>query len=83
MAFFGPQANQNPQPKKDNKKTINTDRFDLYVLAVGKQAHLSFIEMNELSVIDVLEFARIYLGDGDDENTEQIPTQKDIDQLLA
>jgi len=47
------------------------------VLAVGKRIGLSFAEMNELRVTDLLDLARAYAGAKND--GPRMATQADID----
>jgi CO dehydrogenase/acetyl-CoA synthase beta subunit len=51
------------------------------LLAIGKKAGLSFVEMNELSVSDLLELARSFAGNDEDKPREA--TQEDIDAFYG
>lgn len=76
-AFFAEEAEQN-QPTDTYEQP---ERLDLELLAIGKRTGLSFSEMNELRVRDLLAYADIYIG-----NKKQKPrmaTQEDIDRFFA
>jgi hypothetical protein len=75
--FFAEEAEQN-QPTDTYEQP---ERLDLELLAIGKRTGLSFSEMNELRVRDLLAYADIYIG-----NKKQKPrmaTQEDIDRFFA
>lgn len=50
-------------------------------MAVGKRTGLSFEEINEMRVCDLLGYARAYTGKEDDAPREA--TQADIDKFFA
>jgi hypothetical protein len=51
------------------------------LLAIGKRAGLSFSEINELRVRDLLAYADIYIGNK--EQKTRMATQEDIDRFFA
>lgn len=51
------------------------------LLAIGKKAGLSFVEMNELSVSDLLDLAKSFSGVKDD--TPREAEQADIDAFYG
>lgn len=55
--------------------------MEIDLLAVGKRVGLSFSEMNELRVKDLLELAKSCTGK-EDEGTREA-TQEDIDKFYA
>ncbi len=70
------------EPKESPKEKINEiNRLDLELLAVGKQTGLSFAEINELRVCDLLDYAGAYAGSKKD--TPYKATQADIDKFFA
>lgn len=71
MAFFVPESKG--QPKKGKEPT----RLDTYLLSIGKKIGLSFVEINELRIIDLIDLAKDYSGVEDDKPREA--TQEDID----
>lgn len=76
--FFPEEVEQN---QSDDTVYEQPERLDLTLLAIGKRAGLSFVEINELRVRDLLAYADIYTG-----NKEQKPrmaTQEDIDRFFA
>jgi len=48
---------------------------------MGKRAGLSFTEMNELRIQDLLDYVRAYTGQKDD--APRMATQADIDAFYA
>lgn len=76
MAFFVEKAESNGA-----KSDREPERLDLELLAVGKRAGLTFAEMNELRVKDLLSYVRAYTGKADDKPREA--TQADIDGFFA
>lgn len=69
----------------ENKKTSRQKvrRFDTALLAMGKRVGLSFAEINELSVQDLLDFVGDYTGAGDEDEGPQMATQEDIDRFYS
>jgi hypothetical protein len=57
------------------------ERLDLELIAIGKRSGLSFAEMNELRVRDLLAYADIYIGKK--EKKARMATQEDIDRFFA
>lgn len=55
--------------------------MEIDLLAVGKRAGLSFVEMNELRVKDLLDLVKSYMGKENEETKEA--TQDDIDKFFA
>lgn len=60
-------------------------RPDLELLVIGKRVGLSFDEMNELTVNDLVEFANIYAEreTGKRKQRRRMATQADIDAFFA
>ncbi|MEV2353715.1 hypothetical protein ABNE69_20230 [Paenibacillus larvae] len=58
-------------------------RFEIDLLVIGKQIGLSFIEMNELRVTDLLDLARTYSGADEQEQEPKEATQADIDAFYG
>lgn len=69
----------------ENKKTSRQKvrRFDTALLAMGKRVGLSFAEINELSVQDLLDFVGDYAGAGDEDEGPRMATQEDIDRFYS
>ncbi|MBC2722342.1 hypothetical protein [Desulfosporosinus sp.] len=61
----------------ESKDSWVPERLDLELLAIGKRTGLSFAEINEFRVCDLLAYSKSYVGDGDSKEREA--TQKDID----
>jgi hypothetical protein len=78
MDFFPEEAEQNENNEIANEKP---ERLDLTLLAIGKRTGLSFVEMNELRVRDLLTYADIYMGDK--KPRRRMATQEDIDRFFA
>lgn len=66
---------------KNNSNSKRKSRIEIDLLAIGKRTGLSFAEMNELRVKDLLYYANSYLGTEDDGVREA--TQEDIDRFYA
>jgi hypothetical protein len=69
------------EQKQNDTVYEQPERLDLTLLAIGKRTGLSFVEINELRVRDLLTYADIYTG-----NKKQKPrmaTQEDIDRFFA
>lgn len=75
--FFAEEAEQN-QPTDTYEQP---ERLDLELLAIGKRTGLSFSEMNELRVRDLLAYADIYIGNK--KQKTRMATQEDIDRFFA
>jgi hypothetical protein len=78
MDFFPEEAEQNENNEIANEKP---ERLDLTLLAIGKRTGLSFVEMNELRVRDLLAYADIYIGKK--EKKSRMATQEDIDRFFS
>jgi hypothetical protein len=78
MDFFPEEAEQNENNEIANEKP---ERLDLTLLAIGKRTGLSFAEMNELRVRDLLTYADIYMGDK--KPRARMATQADIDAFFG
>lgn len=78
MDFFAEESE-----RKENNDTAyeQPERLDLELLAIGKRTGLSFSEMNELRVRDLLAYADIYIGDK--KQKTRMATQADIDAFFA
>jgi hypothetical protein len=61
------------------------ERPDLELLVIGKRAGLSFDEMNELTVNDLIKFVNIYVDmeTGKRKQRRRMATQADIDAFFA
>lgn len=57
-------------------------RIDINVLALGKKSGLSFAEMNELQMSDIIPLIKRINGT-DDDGDEITTNQKDIDKFFA
>ncbi|MEV2910158.1 hypothetical protein ABNF65_16370 [Paenibacillus larvae] len=77
--FFVP-ASKRRSPSQSLEEKKGT-RFDIDLLVIGKQIGLSFIEMNELRVTDLLDLAKAYSGADEQEPKEA--TQADIDAFYG
>jgi hypothetical protein len=51
------------------------------LIAIGKRTGLSFVEMNELRVRDLLAYADIYIGKKAEK--ARMATQEDIDRFFS
>jgi hypothetical protein len=69
------------QKQSDIEMYEQPERLDLELLAIGKRTGLSFIEMNEFRVRDLIAFANIYPGKK--ESKARMATQEDIDRFFA
>ncbi|MDT2247853.1 hypothetical protein P7H16_14260 [Paenibacillus larvae] len=80
MDGFFVQASKRRSPNRlvEEKKE---NRFEIDLLVIGKQIGLSFIEMNELRVTDLLDLAKAYSGTDEQEPKEA--TQADIDAFYG
>jgi len=56
--------------------------MDINVLALGKKSGLSFAEMNELRMSDIIPMIKMIKGI-DDDGDEITSNQKDIDKFFA
>jgi hypothetical protein len=81
-AFFVEEAE--PQ-QNDGTAYEPPERPDLELLVIGKRAGLSFDEMNELTVNDLLKYVNIYVDmeTGERKLRRRIATQADIDAFFA
>lgn len=79
--FFAEEAEQN-QPTDTYEQP---ERLDLELLAIGKRTGLSFDEMNELTVKDLLKYVSIYVDmeTGKRKQRRRMATQADIDAFFA
>lgn len=61
------------------------ERPDLELLVMGKRVGLSFTEMNELTVNDLIKFVNIYVDmeTGKRKQRRRVATQTDIDAFFA
>lgn len=70
-----------PQGGADAAEGPGPGDFAVRLLAAGKRAGLSFVEMSELRVRDLLAFIDAYLPAA--ASNPRVATQADIDKLLA
>jgi hypothetical protein len=78
MDFFAEESER----KENNDTTYEQpERLDLELIAIGKRTGLSFSEMNELRVRDLLAYADIYIGKK--EKKARMATQEDIDRFFS
>lgn len=64
----------------NQKNKRHVERVDIELIAIGKRTGLSFAEINEFRVKDLLDFVDAYTG-SDDKPREA--TQEDIDAFYA
>ncbi len=71
-----------PGPGREECATSDLERGrpDLEWLALGKRAGLSFLEMNEFSLQDLVDYAEIRLGQA---QGTRMADQRDIDAFYA
>lgn len=71
------------QTSKNSSKSKHKPSDDIVsdLLAIGKKAGLSFVEMNELTVSDMLDLAKSFSGVKDDKPRKA--TQEDIDTFFG
>ena len=79
---FLPSENQNKN-QNQSRNQIQADRIDLVLLDNGKKIGLSFEEMNNMRVCDLLEMIEIDIGGGIQNRSAPKATQRDIDKLFA
>jgi hypothetical protein len=81
-AFFVEETGQNQSDDTDYEQP---ERPDLELLVIGKRAGLSFDEMNELTVNDLLKYVNIYvdMATGKRKPRRRMATQADIDAFFA
>jgi hypothetical protein len=74
------EPNQNVDIERDKP-----ERPDLELLVIGKRAGLSFEEINELTVNDLLKYVNIYVDmeTGKRKQRRRMATQADIDAFFA
>ena len=58
------------------------ERIDLELLVIAKRTGLSFAELNELRVQDLLAYSNLYTNNETTSDAPRMATQRDIDQLL-
>ena len=75
MGFFVPREMQENNKKQNDPVS---DRLDLVILVNAKKMELSFIELNELRVLDFVEMVNIYTG-----KVTRKASQADIDKFFA
>ena len=75
MAFF---VESRSQSSGNNREPA---RLDLELIAIGKRTGLTFSEMNEFRVRDLLAYARAYTGKDNDK--PKMADQKDIDSFYS
>ncbi|UYL93822.1 hypothetical protein NIIg97_gp14 [Geobacillus phage vB_GthS_NIIg9.7] len=79
--FFVEEAEQ----QNDDEVYEPPERPDLELLVIGKRAGLSFDEINELTVNDLLKYVNIYVDmeTGKQKPRRRAATQADIDAFFA
>ena len=75
MGFFIKENNTENSVSND----MQSNRFEIDILAIGKKIGVSFEEMNELSVQDFIDLAQSFLGEKD---KKREATQQDIDKFF-
>ena len=80
-AFFVEEVEQ----QNDEEVYEPPERQDLELLVIGKRAGLSFDEINELTVNDLLKYVNIYVDmeTGKRKQRRRMATQADIDAFFA
>ena len=80
--FFVEEAEQQAN---DNESYEPPERQDLELLVIGKRSGLSFDEINELTVNDLLKYVNIYVDmeTGKRKQHSRMATQTDIDAFFA
>jgi hypothetical protein len=83
MAFFEEADEQSLND--DIEEYEHPERFDLEWLVIGKQAGLSFEEMNELRLKDLRDYVNSYVDvyTGKKKRKARMATQADIDRFFA
>ena len=71
-----------PEQEQKNNKKIETDRLDLLLLSNGKKIGLSFREMSQLRVRDLMKMVDIDIGGGVQNKSAPRASQRDIDRLF-
>lgn len=69
------------EQRASSKRSETIERMDVFLLAAGKRARLSFEEINELRVQDLLDYLEAYSGATADRPRQA--TQDDIDSFFA
>ncbi len=64
-----------------SKNDIQPEHIDLELLAIGKRTGLTFAEINEMSISDLLSYVSIYTGSED--GSSRKATQEDIDAFFS
>lgn len=67
--------------KEQSSNTDDDYKLDINLIALAKRMNLSFIELNELRVVDLIEIGDAYYGKKDDKPREA--TQADIDAFFG
>ncbi|WP_157280078.1 hypothetical protein [Orenia marismortui] len=74
---------EDQRKSKERTQKPQNDRIDLLLLDNGKKIGLSFEEMNEMRVCDLLEMIEIDIGGGVQNRSAPPASQRDIDKLFA
>ena len=74
-----------PEVEQNESNAEPLERADLELLVMGKRIGLTFSEMNELTVNDLVEFVNIYVKQetGKQKPRRRMATQADIDAFFA
>lgn len=68
------------ETKGKSKSSKTNSRMEIDILAIGKRVGLSFSEMNDLRVQDLLDLAKSYSGE---KESVREADQDDIDRFYA
>lgn len=73
------------EQQNDDESYEPPERQDLELLVIGKRSGLSFDEINELTVNDLLKYVNIYVDmeTGKRKQHSRMATQADIDAFFA
>ncbi|MGG3950583.1 hypothetical protein [Geobacillus thermodenitrificans] len=74
-----------PEGEQNESNAEPLKRPDLELLVMGKRVGLSFTEMNELTVNELVQFVNIYVKQetGKQKPRRRMATQADIDAFFA
>lgn len=83
MAFWVEEVHEPSQGNSENYQELGP--LDIVLLATGKRANLSFEEMNEMRVQDLLDYIKVFVGQQPTgrKETRRMATQEDIDRFFT